>query len=73
MLTQRDSLFVSTFGDYLLSHSLSSVVLGEFSLVKVIEVGVLHGHAAGDALVWLQGHHASQKIQTVLIQILRML
>jgi hypothetical protein len=34
---------------------------------------VLHCHAAGDALVWLEGYHAGEEVQAVLIQVLSML
>ena len=57
----------------LASHLFPSEVLRKLAFIKVVEVGVLHCHAAGDALVWLEGYHAGEEVQAVLIQVLSML
>ena len=50
-----------------------SEVLRELALVEIVEVGVLHGHAAGDTFVGLESDHAGEEIDAVLIQVLGVL
>ena len=50
-----------------------SVVLRQLALVEVVEVGMLHRHAARNPLVRLQRHSARQQVQPVLVQVLRVL
>lgn len=51
----------------------SSEVLSELALVEIVEVGVLHGHAAGDTFVGLKSYHTGEEIEAVLIQVLGVL
>ena len=46
---------------------LLSEVLRQLALIKIVEVGVLHGHAARDALVWLECDHACEQVNAVFI------
>jgi hypothetical protein len=50
-----------------------SVLFDKFALVEVIEVGVLHGHSAGDSLAGFKSDHASQEVKAIFIQVLSVL
>lgn len=50
-----------------------SVVLGELALVQIVEVRMLHGHAARYPLVRFQRHHAREQVQSILLQVLSVL
>lgn len=50
-----------------------SEVLGELALVQIVEVRVLHCHAARYPFVGLERHHARKQVQSVLLKVLRVL
>jgi hypothetical protein len=44
-----------------------SEVLRKLAFIEVVEVGVLHSHAARNALVWLKSDHAGKQVDAVLV------